>query len=78
MRRFFKDEMHELIGWNVYNFPREMERQGVMCSVHACIVIQIADRRYLKNFGSCRQSMDQAMTCVKHTLNYFIFQPPFQ
>jgi hypothetical protein len=27
--RFFKDEMHELIGWNVYNFPREMERQGV-------------------------------------------------
>jgi hypothetical protein len=29
MRRFFKDEMHELIGWNVYNFPREMERQGV-------------------------------------------------
>ena len=45
MRRFFKDEMHELIGWNVYNFPREMERQGVMCSVlHACIVIQKAHK----------------------------------
>lgn len=38
--RFFKDDTLELSGRNIYNFPREMQRQGV-CILLSCFIVMI-------------------------------------
>ena len=74
--------MYELNGWSTYNFPREMERQGVhnVC-MRSVVLLEVSDihiNRCLRTCGNCGRSMDQCMTCVRPTLSCSISLPLYR